>query len=82
MRAEISLTVLESNAGVVQHNLPPPGESMARAGASRTHVYVSTTDGLHTFDANGQNNLFTLPWVWGSFASGDRAGRSRLRDGA
>jgi hypothetical protein len=64
---ENSLAVLQNNAVVVQHNLraQPPPQSMARAGASGTHVFVSTTNGLHTFDANGQNKLFTLPWHGG-----------------
>jgi outer membrane protein assembly factor BamB len=57
-----SLAVLQNNA-VVAHTAFP-GVSIARAGASGTHVFVSTTNGLHTFDQNA-HRLFTLPWHGG-----------------
>jgi hypothetical protein len=41
------------------------GGSTARAAASRTHVFVSTTDGFFTLDANAETKLFEFPWVGG-----------------
>jgi hypothetical protein len=68
--------VLVSSAGwavgLRDHAITPPvhlgGESTARAAASRTHVFVSTTDGFYTLDANAETQVFKFPWgtdvVW------------------
>jgi hypothetical protein len=47
---------------VSQASLPP---SFTSAAASRTHVFVSTTDALITFDANAQNQVQRFDWVGG-----------------
>ena len=49
-----------------------PALSFAAAASSRTHVFVSTTDALVTFDADAKRRLQTFDWVGGgTFASGD-----------
>jgi hypothetical protein len=45
-----------------------PARSFTVAAASRTHVFVSTTDGLVTFDADAQKALLTFPWVGGGMS--------------
>ncbi len=45
------------------------GNSVARPAASRTHVFVATSDGFHTLDAAGANKLFTFPWGGGGLWS-------------
>jgi hypothetical protein len=42
-----------------------PGFSYAAAASSRTHVFVSTTDALVTFDADAKRRLQTFDWVGG-----------------
>ena len=45
--------------------VPLPAPSYTSAAASRTHVFVSTTDALLTFDAEAQAPLRTFDWVGG-----------------
>ena len=67
-----SVVLITATGGVVvlrdhaiSSRLQLSGKSMARAAASRTHVFVATSDGLHTLDAGAQTELFTFPWVGG-----------------
>jgi outer membrane protein assembly factor BamB len=43
--------------------------SAARAVASRTHVFVATTDGFHTLDALAQSEVLNFPWNGGGALS-------------
>ncbi len=43
--------------------------SVARAVASRTHVFVATTDGFHTLDALAQSEVLNFPWTGGGALS-------------
>lgn len=56
------LALLRDGKVVSQASLPP---SFTSAAASRTHVFVSTTDALITFDANAQNQVQRFDWVGG-----------------
>lgn len=56
------LTVLNNGTVVSQASLPP---SYTSAAASRTHVFVSTTDAFITFDADAQQELQRFDWVGG-----------------
>jgi hypothetical protein len=51
--------------GGVTSRISLSGRTIARAAASSTHVFVATTDGLNTLDAQGAANLFTFPWAGG-----------------
>jgi hypothetical protein len=42
--------------------LTPGGESIASAAASCTHVFVSTTAGFFTYDANTLQKVAAVPW--------------------
>jgi hypothetical protein len=42
-----------------------PGTTIARAAASRSHVFVSTYEALYTLDANGAESVFRFPWSGG-----------------
>lgn len=56
------LAVLNNGQVVSQASLPP---SYTSAAASRTHVFVSTTDAFITFDADAQLELQRFDWVGG-----------------
>ncbi len=45
-----------------------PATSFAAAASSRTHVFVSTTDALVTFDAEAKRKLQTFDWVGGGIS--------------
>ena len=49
--------------------VPLGGRTLARAAASRTHVFVSTSSGFYTLDANATAVVFTFPWVGGGLWS-------------
>jgi hypothetical protein len=44
---------------------PLPGQSIAAAAASRTHVFVSTAGAFHTFDAVTMTEVGRFSWVGG-----------------
>jgi hypothetical protein len=56
------LALLRDGKVVSQASLPP---SFTSAAASRTHVFVSTTDAFVTFDADAQLQLQKFDWVGG-----------------
>ena len=56
------LSVLKDGEMVSQASLPP---SHTSAAASRTHVFVSTTDAFITLDADAQLQLQSFDWVGG-----------------
>jgi len=56
------LSLLKDGAVVSQVSLPP---SYTSAAASRTHVFVSTTDAFVTLDADAQLELQRFDWVGG-----------------
>ncbi|HSA84634.1 MAG TPA: PQQ-binding-like beta-propeller repeat protein [Nitrospira sp.] len=56
------LSLLKDGQIVSQASLPPTYTSAA---ASRTHVFVSTTDAFVTFDADAQLELQRFDWVGG-----------------
>lgn len=56
------LSLLNNGKVVAQTSLPP---SYTSAAASRTHVFVSTTDAFITFDADAQLELQRFDWVGG-----------------
>lgn len=56
------LAVLNNGKVVSQASLPP---SYTSAAASRTHVFVSTTDAFVTLDADAQLKLQSFDWVGG-----------------
>jgi hypothetical protein len=56
------LSVLKDGNLVSQMSLPP---SFASAAASRTHIFVSTTDAFVTLDADAQLKLQSFDWVGG-----------------
>ena len=56
------LSLLKDAKMVSQSSLPP---SYTSAAASRTHVFVSTTDAFITFDADAQLELQRFDWVGG-----------------
>jgi hypothetical protein len=60
------LAVLNNGTVVSQASLPP---SYTSAAASRTHVFVSTTDAFITFDADAQLELQRFDWVGGGRSS-------------
>src|SRR6185312_8470585 len=45
-----------------------PGQSMASAAASRTHVFVSTTGAFATYDAKTMAEVGNFPWVGGGLS--------------
>lgn len=59
---ESGLAVLNNGNVVSQVSLPP---SYTSAAASRTHVFVSTTDAFITLDADAQLELQKFDWVGG-----------------
>ena len=59
---ELGLAVLNNSSVVSQVSLPP---SHTSAAASRTHVFVSTTDAFITLDADAQLELQKFDWVGG-----------------
>lgn len=59
---ESGLAVLNNGNVVSQMSLPPSNTSAA---ASRTHVFVSTTDAFITLDADAQLELQKFDWVGG-----------------
>jgi hypothetical protein len=60
------LAVLNNGKVVSQASIPP---SYTSAAASRTHVFVSTTDAFITFDADAQLELQRFDWVGGGRSS-------------
>jgi hypothetical protein len=65
----VVVTIDKSVIGVQNHlmvsNLTIGGASAVQAAASRTHVYVSATDGFYTLDATAQTEVVKFPWVSG-----------------
>jgi hypothetical protein len=61
--------------GAVVSWLPLQGETIARAAASRSHVYVSTTEALYTLDANAaDSSVLRFPWAGGGGRSSPAIG--------
>lgn len=66
--------VAVSRAGLVTRVSPSvvrrqlPGHSIAPPAASCTHVFVSTTDGLFTFDAKNMQQVAVMPWSGGGLS--------------
>ena len=58
-------TIGLQNGAVVSRVTLPVGRTLARAAASRTHVFVSTSTGFYTLDANAAAIVFPFPWVGG-----------------
>jgi hypothetical protein len=56
-------------SGAVTSTLRLTGGSIARAAASRTHVFVATTDAFYTLDVGAERIEFTFPWVGGGIWS-------------
>jgi outer membrane protein assembly factor BamB len=44
---------------------PLPGQSIAAAAASRSHVFVSTASGFHSFDAETMTEVSRVNWLGG-----------------
>jgi outer membrane protein assembly factor BamB len=72
MTADGRAVVLQSNGkitvlqnGVVVANTSVPGETIVSAAASRTHVFVSTTEGFYTLDPSTMSVVSTFDWVGG-----------------
>jgi hypothetical protein len=61
-----SVTGIRNRAVISQVSVS--GASVVRAAASRTHIFVSTTSGLHTLDATGQTDVLRFPWVSGGIS--------------
>ena len=55
--------------GTVVSSVSLSGYTIARAAASRTHVFVSTTEALYTLDAGATASVFEFPWFGGGFWS-------------
>lgn len=49
--------------------VPLPGHSIAPAAASRSHVFVSTATGLHSFDAMTMAEVGRVDWIGGGRSS-------------
>lgn len=47
--------------GAIAFETPLEGWTVARAAASRTHVYIATTTGLHTLNADASEQVATFP---------------------
>ena len=60
------LALLRDGKVVSTASLPAP--SFAAAASSRTHVFVSTTNALVTFDADAKRRLQTFDWVGGGIS--------------
>jgi hypothetical protein len=58
-----NLAMLRDGKVVSTASLPAP--SFAAVASSRTHVFVSTTDALVTFDVDAKRRLQTFDWVGG-----------------
>jgi hypothetical protein len=63
MRGGGSVAVLRGNA--VQSRSGLPGESIASAAASRTHVFVATANAFLTYDATTMVQIQKFDWVGG-----------------
>jgi hypothetical protein len=63
--ATIDHSVIGIRDHAVVSQLALSGASAVPVVASRTHVYVSTTHGLHTLDATAQVDELRFPWVDG-----------------
>lgn len=59
--------VMKDHAIISSISLGSP--SIARAVASRTHVFVATRDGFHTLDALAQSEVLNFPWNGGGALS-------------
>ena len=59
------MVVLRAN--MVESRKKLPGQSVVRAAASQTHVFVATSEALVTFDANARTEVRRLPWNGGGF---------------
>jgi hypothetical protein len=55
--------------GAVLFQVPLSGNTIARAAASRSHVFVSTTEALYTLDANAAASVRRFPWSGGGIWS-------------
>jgi PQQ-like domain len=62
------VSVLRDGA-IVSPRVSLSGITMARAAASRSHVFVSTTEALYTLDANAAASVFRFPWYGGGLWS-------------
>jgi hypothetical protein len=63
VQRDLALAVLRE--GKLVSSVGLPGQSVASAAASRTHVFVSTVNAFVTFDAAAQVALATFHWVGG-----------------
>lgn len=61
--------VITLRGPTVTSRMKLPGHTIARAAASRTHVFIATTDGLHTLDAKAAARQVTFPWAGGGIWS-------------
>jgi hypothetical protein len=55
--------------GAIVSRINLSGGTIAGAAASRTHVFVSTSDALYTLDAGATASVFRFPWVGGGIWS-------------
>ena len=55
--------------GAVVAHTSVTGQTVARAAASRTHVFVATTEALHSMNATAEVGEFAFPWVGGGIWS-------------
>jgi hypothetical protein len=62
-------TVAVMKDHVIISRISLSSRSAARAVASRTHVFVATTDGFHTLDALAQSEVLNFPWNGGGALS-------------
>lgn len=60
-------TVTRIGLSVSKHT--PGGQSIVSAAASCTHVFVSTTDGLFTFNTKDMQQVAVLPWSGGGLSA-------------
>jgi hypothetical protein len=73
------LALLHGNT--VVRRTPLPGWSVVPAAASRTHVFVSTSSALLTFDGAADTQVMRFPWIGGGVSPvGNWAERPRVRD--
>ncbi|WP_344097526.1 hypothetical protein [Microbacterium deminutum] len=61
--------VITLSGPTITSRLKLPGQTFAGAAASRTHVFVATTDGLYTLDAKAAARQVTFPWAHGGISS-------------
>lgn len=56
------------NGAAIQKQIDLPGQSIAAAAASRTHVFVSTVTGLYTFNKKTMEKVAEFAWAKGGIS--------------